>query len=466
MAGMCVARVLADHVDHVTIVDRDLCPSRIGHRIGVPQSHHAHALLARGQRELDRLFPGFSEAVLGHGGLSLDAPARLAMLRQWGWGPGAGCGLNSLWASRPLMESIVRERVRSLRNVALRERTSAVDLRVERNGRARVTGLTVRTEVGAETIEADLVVDASGRGSKAPHWLASAGLPAPDEEIVEAFAGYASRFYRRPRPEQRPKEWWWEGLWIEGIPPAFPRGGVAFPQEDNRWLVTAVGFAKDYPPGDERGFVEFLESLASPVIARAISRCEPLSDVVVNRSTTNRLRRYDTWKGGLDGFLAVGDAVCSFNPVYGQGMSTAAVCACLLEEALQSVGPSPAELPRVHFAVQAKFLSGVWTIASGADFLWPTTTGNRPARAALMRPYMRLLGESAHCDPEVMRKVIGVFHLIDDPGAVASPGAVAAVLKSTIARRLRMGLRPPSIARGTLPPERPESFSRRAPSSN
>jgi 2-polyprenyl-6-methoxyphenol hydroxylase-like FAD-dependent oxidoreductase len=455
MAGLCAARVLASRVDEVIVVDRDVCPTGAAHRIGVPQSHHAHALLARGQVELERLFPGFEKTLLARGGLRLDAPVHFAMLRQWGWAPGVGCGLYSLWASRPLIESIVRERIRETGNIVIRERSSAVDLRVVREGNgARVAGLTVRTEAGTDAIDADLVVDASGRGTKAPQWLASAGLPPPDEEVVEAYAGYASRFYRRPPPEARPKEWWWDGLWIEGVPPDFPRGGVAFPLEDDRWLVTAVGFSKDYPPADERGYVAFLESLASPIIARAIARCEPLSDVVVNRSTTNRFRHYETWAGRLDGFLALGDAVCAFNPVYGQGMSTAAACARELEDAIERVGTSPSDLPREHFAAQAKFLSAVWALASGADFLWPATTGNRPRGAAMMRPYLKLLGESAHCDPAVLRKVIGVFHLMEHPSAVAAPWAVGAVLASTLKRRLRGGWRPPSIARGTLPPER------------
>ncbi|MGH7434531.1 MAG: NAD(P)/FAD-dependent oxidoreductase [Polyangiaceae bacterium] len=455
MAGMCAARVLADHVDEVTIVDRDVCPSTPEHRIGVPQSHHVHALLARGQRELDRLFPGFTGAVLAKGGNQIDAPSRFATLRRWGWQPVVECGLQSLWASRTLLESVVREKVRAVRNVSVRERTSAIELLVDRGDRARVRGLKVRTESGAEDIAADLVIDASGRGSKAAQWLTAAGLPAPDDETVEPFAGYASRFYRRPRAEERPPEWWWDGLWIEGVPPDFPRGGVAFPIEGDRWLVTAVGFAKDYPPGDERGYVEFLESLASPIIARAVARCEPLSDIVVNRSTTNRFRRYDTWTGALDGFLALGDAVCAFNPVYGQGMSTAAVCACLLEETLRSVGPSPRGLPPAHFAAQAEFLKSVWALASGADFVWPTTVGRRPRGGALFRPYLHLLGESLHCDPELMRRVIGVFHLVEHPRKAAAPATVGAVIGSTIRRRLRGGLRAPSIAHGTLPPERP-----------
>ena len=315
VAGMCAARVLSDHFDEVTIVERDAWPLGPEHRTGVPQDHQAHALLARGKSELERLFPGFEQSMLAKGALKLDHAARFAVLREWGWAPVVPSGVDSLWASRPLIESIVRDKIRSLRKVALRDRTSVVDLRIERGDRVRATGISVRTDAGSETIDADIVVDASGRGSKAPHWFESAGLPLPAEDIVEAFAGYASRFYRRPPPERRPKHWWWDGLWIEGFPPDFPRGGVGFPVEGNRWLATAVGFSKDLPPGDERGFVKFLQSLASPIMAEAVSLCEPLSDIVVNRSTTNRFRHYETWRAELDGFLAIGDGVCAFNPV-------------------------------------------------------------------------------------------------------------------------------------------------------
>ena len=452
MAGMCAARVLSDHFDKVTIVDRDSYPAGAQHRVGVPQSHHAHAMLARGLVELERLFPGFERGAVARGALKLDTNESFAILRTWGWGERRRAGLEALWASRPLTETVVREKLRTLGNVELRERASAVDMRIERSERAKVTGVVVNGDAGPETLAAELVVDASGRGSKAPHWFEMAGLPRPKDDVVEAFAGYASRFYRRPRPEKRPKDWWWDGLWIEGIPPAFPRGGVAFPIEDNLWLVTAVGFCKDYPPGDEPGFLSFLETLASPIVAQAVRMCEPLGDVVVNRSTTNRFRHYETWSAELDGFLAIGDSVCAFNPVYGQGMSTAAASAGELERAIQAVGVGAEALPRAHFEAQARFLTGVWSLAAGADFIWPTTSGDRPRGSSFMGPYLRLLGESTHCDPDVLRRMVRIFHLLDSPTAAVTPSAVGAVLLSTLKRRLRGGLRAPSLERGSLPP--------------
>jgi hypothetical protein len=207
MAGMCAARVLADHVDEVVVLDRDAYPSGPEHRIGVPQSHHAHALLTRGQTELERLFPGFEKAMTDRGARKLDAQQGFAILRKWGWATPSRSGHTALWASRPLIDAVLREK---------------------------------------------MAHDASGRGSKAPHWFEAAGLDRPKDDIVEAFAGYSSRFYRRPPADKRPKHWWWDGLWIEGVPPTFPRGAVVFPIEDDLWLVTAVGFAKDYPPGGVR----------------------------------------------------------------------------------------------------------------------------------------------------------------------------------------------------------------------
>jgi len=452
LAGMCAARVLGDFFDTVTVFDRDRYPDDVAHRTGVPQSHHAHALLARGQRELERLFPGFERTLVERGAHRFDFAQGFAVRRKWGWAPRCRSGLEVLWASRPLVESVVRERLRRHGNIALRERTTVDALRTERRDRLHVTGVraTPKGEV-PEEIAADLVVDASGRGSKAPSWLAALGLPAPEEDVVEAYAGYASRFYRRPPAARRPAQWWWDGLWIEGVPPDFPRGGVAFPVEDHRWLVTAVGFCKDYPPTDEKGFVEFLESLTSPLLAQAIRMCEPLGDIVPNRSTTNRFRHYESWRGELDGFVAVGDGVCAFNPVYGQGMSTAAVCAATLEKALHTVGLSARELPKRHFRDQAKFLSGVWNLSAGADFVWPTTVGTRPLGSRLFQPYFELLGESAHCDPAVLQRITPIFHLIDDPNGAASPAVVLAVLGSTLRRRLRQ-LRAPVPEPGPVPP--------------
>lgn len=455
MVGMCAARVLAEHVDRVTIVDRDSYPATADHRVGVPQSHHAHALLARGQMELERMFPGFEAQLRAAGAHVFDFSQHFAILRKWGWAPRVPSGLETVWASRPLIESIVRAELRRLANVELRERTTVQALRFDKRERARVVGVTVKAKDEGITLDldADLVVDASGRGTKIPRWLDEAGIAPPREDVVEAFAGYASRFYKRPTPETRPAEWWWDGLWIEGVPPDFPRGGVGFPVEGDRWLVTAVGFSKDYPPTNEKGFLAFLKSLASPALADVVERCEPLSDIVQNRSTTNRFRHYGGWGAKVDGLLALGDSVCAFNPVYGQGMSTGAVCASILRTELARGAGLTRDLPARHHAAQEKFLKGVWGLAAGADFLWTLTEGDRPAGATLVQPYLDLMLEGLHADPSVLRAVIPVFHLVEEPSRVVAPATMAAVLSSALRRRVKARtFRAATLPRGSRPP--------------
>lgn len=441
MAGLAVARVLADHYARVTVLDRDRFPESSDHRRGVPQSHHAHALLARGQLELESLFPGLESELLARGARKLEMLQAFAVSRRWGWAPRAECGRASLWCSRALLETLVRDRVRRHGRIELVPETTVDALLVDKTAEPRATGVrAVRAGEPARDVRADLVVDASGRGSKAPKWLEAVGLPRPEEDTVEAFAGYASRFYERPNESTRPKDWWWEGLWIDPEPPNLPRGGVAFPIEGNRWLVTAVGMGKDYPPADEAGFRAFLSSLASPILADAVARATPVSDIVTNRSTTNRFRHYETWKPALHGFLATGDGVCAFNPIYGQGMSAAAVSASILARALAEHGPGSAALPRVFFRDQAQFLRGVWRLASGADFAWPSTEGRREPGARLVAPYMRLVLESAHLDLAVYPHVLRVLSLTAPPSRLFSPRMVGRVLWSTLRRRL--GARP------------------------
>lgn len=452
MAGMCAARVLADHYARVTVLDRDTYPADITHRRGVPQSHHAHALLARGQQELEGLFPGYTEALVGAGALKFDFNQGFAIFRMWGWSPRAPAGLETLWASRPLVEGVARAHLRRTPNVELREGVVVEDLVIEREPRPRAAGVVVRDANGATTpLHADLVVDASGRGTKAPKWMQSAGLSRPEEETVEAFAGYASRFYRRPPASARPAQWWWDGLWVEMVPPHFPRGGVAFPLEHDRWLVTLVGFARDYPPQDEAGFLDFAGSLYSPILREALDLATPESDIVINRSMTNRFRRYDTWRDVLDGFVAVGDGVCAFNPVYGQGMSAAAASASILRDTLRRLGPDARALPRAFFRAQANFLGTVWALSAGADFIWPTTEGKRPAGAGIVAPYFQILFESIHLDPNVTRRALRAFHLLDPPATLFRPSLIGAAVASTLRRRAR-SLRTPQGERGTRPP--------------
>ena len=444
IAGMCAARVLCDHYDEVVLIDRDVFPSEVAMRAGIPQSRHAHALLGRGQDELERLFPGFVTAMTAGGALLFDPGSGLAMRRSLGWQDVGPNGFNTLWASRDLIEHTVRSRLRAHGVVQLRERTSAIGLRCADNAPRRVTGLRVRRDAaashegggaGEQVLDADLVVDASGRHSHAERWLQELGLPLPDTQRVDAHAGYASRFYQPPPRERRPKDWWWQGLWVE-YQPNTPRGAVIFPIEHDRWLVTAVGIAGNYPPTDDAGFVAYLDTLSSRAIARAVALATPLSDIAGNRSMANVFRRYDQWDAELRGFVALGDAVCAFNPIYGQGMSTAAACAGLLADVLRARGKAPG-FERAFFASSGAFLNDVWNLATGADFQWPTTEGDRPRVSPAIGAYLRLAMEAAHFDAKLRRQVVPVFNLTGSFKLFFEPRFAARALAAVAARRLR-----------------------------
>ena len=432
IAGMCAARVLCDFFDEVVLLDRDRYPAEPAGRAGVPQSRHAHALLARGQQELATLFPGFVDAMVGAGALMFDAGTGFAMRRKYGWQAVGDNGIQTLWSSRDLLEFTVRTLLRRQTKVVCHEGAHVTGLvgSAPQAGAAQraaqVTGARVRTEgSGEQALHADLVVDASGRNTRIETWLAELHVPAPEVQRVDARAGYASRFYKPPPPERRPREWWWKGLWVEWQPDV-PRGGVIFPIEGDRWLVTAAGAGGDYPPTDEPGFLAFLGTLSSPAVARALALAEPISPIAGNRSMANVFRRYDRLLAELHGFVALGDAVCAFNPIYGQGMSSAAACSAVLRDVLRERGPRGFE--RAFFTRQAAFLSEVWNLATGADFQWPTTEGERPRTPPGIPTYLELALRGAHEDPAMRRHLSPLFNLTDSMKLFFEPRFAASVL--------------------------------------
>jgi 2-polyprenyl-6-methoxyphenol hydroxylase-like FAD-dependent oxidoreductase len=439
VAGMCAARVLSDFFDDVVLLDRDHYPSDIAARAGVPQSRHAHALLARGQRELDVLFPGFTGAMLQGGALMFDAGDGFATRRKLGWQDIGSGGLDTLWASRELLEFTVRSLLRAQTKIELRQGVQVIGLTRGAGGNA-VSGVRMRVaEQGEQELAADLVVDATGRHSHVDDWLRALGATPPRKQVVDSHVGYASRLYKAPVGADRPPEWWWKGLWVESEAPTMSRGGVLFPIEGDRWLITVGGIEPEYPPTDEQGFVAFLDTLSSRCIARAVRHAEPLSGVSGNRSMANVFRHYEEQRQALRGFIALGDSVCAFNPIYGQGMSSAAACASILRDLLRERGRGPS-FEREFWQRQAKFVKGIWDIATGADFAWPGTDGERPKTPKLISEYLRIAMRSAHEDAELRRHLIPIFNLVAPPSLFFEPRFMAKVLLHTAKKELEQRL--------------------------
>ncbi|MGE0824978.1 MAG: NAD(P)/FAD-dependent oxidoreductase [Candidatus Binatia bacterium] len=429
IAGMCAARVLSDYCDRVIVVDRDTYPSGPQERSGVPQSRHVHALLARGRQELERLFPGFDRTMLERGAHEIDFGLDFATLRPTGWAPRQSDGLHLLFASRTLLESVVRELCRKNTNIEFLERTTVTGLAVAKNGRLRAIGVHM-TSQDAEippTLEADLIVDASGRNSKSPEWLQDLGLTPPEESVVNSHTGYSSRWFALPDASQWPQEWWWKGIWIDIAAPDHMTAGVLFPVEHNRCIVTLAGVAKQYPPNDEDGFMQALTTLRSPIVAETLRLAEPISQVYSYRSMANRFRHYEHWNARLDGFVALGDSTCAFNPVYGQGMTTGTLSALLLGDCVKRHGILHADLPQIFFREQAQMQKDPWTLATGADFRFPATEGLRPKGAGVLDPYMRTLITLSNQDRVLQRRVGEVINMLRPPSALFAPVIIGRV---------------------------------------
>jgi 2-polyprenyl-6-methoxyphenol hydroxylase-like FAD-dependent oxidoreductase len=439
VAGLCAARVLAGVYDRVTVVERDALPDGTTSRPGVPQARHVHALLVRGRRELERLFPGFDAAMRAAGAQELDFARDFATLRPQGWGPRVDARLPTLYASRGLLERVVRDLLRRQTPVTLRDATVVEGLVLDGAAPAAVRGVRVRRRDGGapEALAATLVVDASGRGSRVLGWLEAAGIPPPAEDVVDPYAAYATRWYQAPPPASRPAEWWWRGVWIDPVEPHHPTAAVLFPVEDDRWIVTVAGFAGRQPPTDVDGFTTALERLRSPIIADAVRHAAPLSPVHGYGDMRNRFRHFERWPAAPRGLLAAGDAVCAFNPVYGQGMTCAAVSATLLRATLAALGPDHPELPTRFFATQAGFLRDPWDLATGADFRFGTTAGPRPALAALLRRLADGLFEIATDDPDLLTRVGEVLNLVRPVRDLFLPDVAPLVAAGALRRALR-----------------------------
>lgn len=424
LAGLLTARVLTEHFRRVILLERDRYPAEPGPRKGVPQARHLHVLLARGQLVLERLFPGIRDQLVARGASLIDAARDLAWLTPAGWGPRFECGLSYIACSRDLLDWAVHRRVAGLPDIQIRENVDALDLIPTAEGGA-IAGVTLRSRdaVGgreAERLTADLVVDASGRSSRTPQWLTSLGYPSPAETVVNAFLGYASRIYRRPDGPQRD----WEGFYIQTAPPERTRAGAIFPIEGDRWLVTVGGGGKDYPPTEEADFLAFARSLPVPEFAEALTKAEPLSPIVGHRNTENRLRHYEGLSSRPEGFLVTGDAACAFNPVYGQGMTTAALGAEVLDRCLRHCRPNDglAGLARRFQRALARSNAVPWMLATSEDYRYRNTEGEPPSRATrLLHRYLDRVIELSVADPAVRRIMLEVFHLVRPPRALFRP---------------------------------------------
>jgi ubiquinone/menaquinone biosynthesis C-methylase UbiE/2-polyprenyl-6-methoxyphenol hydroxylase-like FAD-dependent oxidoreductase len=433
MAGLLAAQALSDHFAEVTVVERDRLPDRPDFRNGVPQARHLHTFWAGGLRAVEQLLPGIEADLIAAGACPVRFPTDIRWLTpvdRWMGRFPATQRLAS--ASRILIEWVVRGRVEQTPGIRFITGHEVRSLRLDRHG--DVSGLTTRARRGdGSTFElpADLVVDASGRGSSLPDWLQALDRRRPRESTVDAFLGYASRTYAIPDDFRAD----WKSTYIQAAPPRDTRGGIMMPIEGNRWIVTLLGGGRDYPPTDEVGFLEFARSLRSSALYDVIADAEPLSPVWGYRHTSNHRRHYEQLPDMPGRLLVVGDSLCMFNPLYGQGMTIAALQAEALTGFLRRHLDDPADLPALVRPAQravASCTAGAWLVATGSDLRYPVTAGAQATFATrLLHRHLDRVFAAATADPSVNAAFLRVLNMVDTPQALFRPGTMArAVLGS------------------------------------
>ena len=428
MAGLAAAGALADHFDNVVVLERDTLPSEPTYRAGTPQARHVHGLLLSGQRALSDLFPGFEQDLARAGAVPLRAGLDVRVERP-GYDPfpQRDLGWFGYAASRPAIERTVRRRVESRANVTLHQRCRVQEVLMSPTGEA-VTG--VRYESGngtSETISADLVVDASGRGALTLGLLRSIGRPLPEETKIGIDLGYATCIFFIPDDVRTD----WKGVMTFGQAPRNSRGGLMLPLEGNRWMVTIGGRHGDVPPGDEEGFLTYAKALRTPTIYNAIGHAKRLDGVARYGFPESVRRHFERLDGFPRGLLPIGDAICRFNPVYGQGMSVAALEACLLKTLLERLGEDDdpiAGLASTFFAEMQTLIETPWSVAM-LDFAFPDTRGQRPTDFETTFKFGIALTRLAAEDPAVHKLTLEVQHLLKPRSVYRDPALMQRVIE-------------------------------------
>ncbi|MEF9881237.1 FAD-dependent oxidoreductase [Streptomyces sp. P9-A4] len=432
LAGMLAARVLAEHAEKVTVVERDRFPEGPETRPGVPQGRHLHVLIAGGQQALDELLPGFIQELRELGAPKVGVPEDMVQWQDGQWFRRTPATAHFYTGPRPQLEWLVRQRVLADPRIELVDGTETVGLTGDS---ARVRGVRLR-ERGAgagketRTLAADLVVDASGRSTKAADWLAGIGAEAPHEETLDTGLAYGTRVYRTTAQDTDTDA---RGYYV--VPnPTQVYGGVVLPLGDGRHLVTLSGLRGDEPPSEDGAFEEYAKRLPHPVISDWLARAEPESPVYGFRRTANIRRRYDRPGRRPAGFLATGDALCAFNPIYGQGMAVAALSAVALRRALAD----PRRTPTTR-VVQRALLDAskpAWDISAGADKKMPGATGDAVKPAPLDKVvgwYLRRVQARSAGDPVVGTPFRAALNLTAPLTGVFAPSVARAVLFGPVA---------------------------------
>lgn len=421
IAGLCCARLLSERFDNVRVIDRDELPDRPHWRRQVPQGRHQHVLLPAGARLLDGWFPGIVDELHAGGAVGLDLSQDFYWHRSGGPWRRPASALHSPSMSRPFLEQAVRRHVEEIPNVTIRDNTAVVGLEEDASG-GRITGVRLGDE---SCITSKLVVDATGRQARTIAWLQELGYSAPRMSTVDVGIRYVTQVYKRADEPARG----WKAAFVVG-PPASKRLAAAVPFECGRWFVLLGGVNGEMPPTDQDGALDYARSLPSPVVADIIESSEPVGEPVGYRFPANQRRHFERLRRPPVGWVPVGDAVCSFNPLYGQGMTSAAQQAQAMAHQLDRTGAINRRFTRRYLRSVGRIVTDPWQIAVGGDFAYDGTTGKKPPGTDVLNRYMDRLGVAAQHDDVVALRVREVAVLERRPHSLLTPGFLIRALKA------------------------------------
>lgn len=429
IAGLAAASALSPYVERVIVVERGPEPMTNDARKTVPQGAHAHALLKGGEKALESLFPGLVDDLIAHGAHRIDFSRDVRWFHAGAWKMRYQSNIEVMVQSRPLLEQVIRSRAHALGNVDFWYGYDVESLKLDSTGKRIQSVMLHRTDNHTTKIQVNtsLLIDASGRGSHLPQWLLELGYAAPQETRLKVDLSYSSRLYRAPQG----KTFDWGGMIINAVTPKFLNGAYIFPIEDNQWLVTMAGYSGTPVARTNEAFIPSASTLAQPDIYEVLkdSGLEPISDVRLFNVPETVRRHYEATQMP-EGVLVMGDAGCAFDPVFGQGMTVAALEAVALKAML--AGERPETLPtlgaRFHKAC-AKIVSVPWFFSSTEDFRYPNTVGKRGPFLPLLHWYNQQIFELSAVDRDVYAAFGLVMQLLSAPALLFKPGIVFKVLR-------------------------------------
>lgn len=439
IAGLLAARVLADSMDEVIILEKDELPDQPTPRRGTPQSVQLHSIHHKGAEIIQELFPDLPWTFNACGVLPCDLGGDMRWFFFGEWMPRHHAGVTIYWCDRLRFEWAIRQRVAAYDNVRIISGCKVTALRTD-TAQQRITGVAVQMADGSTTTQAltaDMVVDAAGRGSRVDQWLMQLGYPTVPESVVKIRFGDATRIYQLPDGYDPA----WKALLISAKPGLSEKLGLIYRMPNNQIKVLLAGWFGDHPPADDEGFLAFARSLPQPDLYEQLRQATPVSPIHLHKLPSNQWRHYEQMVRWPEGLFVTGDAICSFNPSFGQGMTVAALQAVALGEQIRNATAHGQSLSQAGIARQfqqeaARIVQNPWMITTGEDLRFPQTEGPRPWSLLLMHRYLAGVFDAAHHDPRVAKRFLEVMTFLEEPPALFQPTIFFSVARLAMRKRM------------------------------